>query len=142
MQKKSDDPTHPHRDGYPCSVKQPSPSLLVEQNTPNVNRWLQVIIAGTTRAIANLEDKSWRNVVAMLNQNPLLEPHEDEIYRVDQFIKAGTNAFKFPGIADGAVIREVEAWFANLISGVCSTMSKHVRLLPPCVRVCNSLHDT
>lgn len=94
-----------------------------------------MIIAGTTRAIANLEDKSWRNVVAMLNQNALLEPYEDERYNVDKFIKTGTNAFKFPGIVDGAVIREVETWFANLISGVCAAPSKHVGLLSLCVRV-------
>ena len=87
-----------------------------------------MIIAGTTHAIASLEDKSWRNLVAMMNQNPLLEPYGDEIYNVDKFIKTGTNAFKFPGIADGAVIREVEAWFTNLISGVYATSSHHVGL--------------
>ncbi|CAN0032286.1 unnamed protein product [Ectocarpus fasciculatus] len=78
--------------------------------------WRQVIIAGTVRALGKLTDKSWETVVATLAQNPLLEPFGETTHRADQYIREGTNWFKFDGGADAPIVRGVQTWFHNLIA--------------------------
>lgn len=80
-----------------------------------------MIIAGTTRAVAKLHDKSWENVVAMLSQNPLLEPTEDEIHKIDTFTNADTSALEIYDRVDSVIVRDVETWLASFIAGVCMT---------------------
>ncbi|CAN0406685.1 unnamed protein product, partial [Ectocarpus fasciculatus] len=78
--------------------------------------WRQVIIAGTVRALGKLTDKSWKTVVATLTQNPLLEPLGETTHRADQYIREGTNWFKFDGSADSPIVKGVQTWFHNLIA--------------------------
>lgn len=78
---------------------------------------LKVIISGTTKAIGDLKNKSWENVISTLQQNPLLEPFDQGIQRSDKLIKdTGVSFFKFDGSPDDAVVREVHTWFSNLVN--------------------------
>ncbi|CAM9204320.1 unnamed protein product, partial [Choristocarpus tenellus] len=95
----------------------PSFGQLNSQSVKTMDDELKVIIAGTTRLIAKLKDKSWQNVIGALTQNSLLEPmNESEISRSDKLIKdGGTSAFKFDGSPDSTIVKEVQSWFVDFI---------------------------
>lgn len=103
----------------------PSFGTLTSESVKLMDEKLKIIISGTTRAIAKLQDKSWANVLSALSQNPLLEPLDTGLERSDKLIKDfGTSAFKFDGSADTGVVREVETWFRNFIGGTCTLHSE------------------
>ncbi|CAM9652884.1 unnamed protein product, partial [Choristocarpus tenellus] len=94
----------------------PSFGKLNRESVKTMDDELKVIIATTTRLIANMGDKSWKNVASALSKNELLELMPDsEVNRVDKLSKSGTAAFKFDGSPDRAIVKEVQSWFVNLI---------------------------
>lgn len=64
------------------------------------------MIAGTMKALAKVQDKSWKNVLAAMSQNELLQPDGEEIARADKLIKESSSDFKFDGSSDAAIVRE------------------------------------
>lgn len=98
----------------------PSFGTLTSDSIKRMDDKLKVIIVEATGDIASLENKSWANVIATLNHNPLLEPMNDETTRTSSLSKKGTNVFKFDGSPEHAIVREVQAWFTNLVQGMSS----------------------
>lgn len=71
---------------------------------------LKIMISGALRALGKIApaERTWEKVMSTMMQNALLEPmQEGKVDRVDRLIKAGTNAFKFDGSPDEAIVKEV-----------------------------------
>lgn len=99
----------------------PSFGKLDKGSVKQMDENLKIIIAGTTRVIEKLTDRSWGNVMAVMTNNPLLVPVEDSlVHRSDKYIgQGGLSVFKFDGSPDPAIAREVETWFVGkLIQGL------------------------
>ncbi|KAK1828495.1 hypothetical protein QBC39DRAFT_384922 [Podospora conica] len=77
---------------------------------------LKVMIAATMKYLAKLEDKSWRNVLASMSQNVLLEPEGEPIARTTSFTKESVSQWKFDGSPQSTIVQEVKTWFNKLIS--------------------------
>lgn len=80
---------------------------------------LKVMILTTTKELAKLpyEKRSWENITSIMQQNPMLEPDPKftAISRPGQYLKNGTNAFKFDGSPDPHIVQEVDTWFKEFI---------------------------
>ena len=78
-----------------------------------------IMIAATVRELQKLpsDQLSFNSVLSSLTQNSLMERiGNSEINKSDKLIKdRGTSAFKFDGSPDAAIVKEVEAWFINLL---------------------------
>lgn len=90
---------------------------LNKESVKMMDEKLKILIAGTVRSLQMTNDLSWQNVVSIFNQNSLMEKiAQSEINKSDQLIKdRGTGAFRFDGSPDAAIVKEVDAWFVNLI---------------------------
>lgn len=88
------------------------------KNIADMDENLKVIISGTTRAIAKLENRSWKAITACMLQNSLLEPMVGEdICRSERIFKEGYNFLKFDGSAENnqKVVQEVMDWFSDTL---------------------------
>jgi hypothetical protein len=92
---------------------------LNKESVKMMDEKLKILIAGTVRELQKLpsDQLSWDKVVSIFNQNSLMERMgNSEINKSDKLIKdRGTSAFKFDGSPDAAIVKEVEAWFINLL---------------------------
>jgi len=80
---------------------------------------LKVIISGTLHTLARIpkDERTWGTIMEAVRQNGLFEAApEDEMTRVKSLIREGHHTFKFDGSPEPATVREVEAWFDELIS--------------------------
>ena len=84
-----------------------------------MDKFVKAIIAPTTNVIANLSDKSCENLVWALSNTDILQQRGREKFRSATFTKRGTHVFKIHGSADQSIVREVKAWFNNLVDGGC-----------------------
>ena len=78
-----------------------------------------IMIASIVRTLQKVpsDNFSFETVASVFNQNSLIERVGNaEINKSDKLIKdRGTSAFKFDGSPDAAIVKEVEAWFINLL---------------------------
>ena len=92
---------------------------LNKESVKMMDEKLKILIAGTVRELQNIPTYklAWDKVVSIFNQNSLMERiGQSEINNSDKLIKdRGTSAFKFDGSPDAAIVKEVEAWFINLL---------------------------
>eukprot|EP01023_Acetabularia_acetabulum_P005463 TRINITY_DN1222_c2_g1_i1.p1 TRINITY_DN1222_c2_g1~~TRINITY_DN1222_c2_g1_i1.p1 ORF type:complete len:473 (-),score=76.86 TRINITY_DN1222_c2_g1_i1:157-1521(-) len=106
------------RDNYLNIGLAPSFGKLNKESVKQMDRELKVMIAMVTRDIAKLPSgqRTWSNVVKILNASPVTEIQGSMQTRRDTLKKDGTNFFKFDGSPDSNVVREVKTWFTNLVS--------------------------
>ncbi|KKP04530.1 hypothetical protein THAR02_03356 [Trichoderma harzianum] len=95
----------------------PSFGKLNKESLRELDDHLKIMIAGNLKALGNQPDKSWNAVLSNMMQNPLLDPSDGGpgAFRADKF-KGSVNGFEFDGSPDANIVREVQAWFNNLIS--------------------------
>jgi len=94
----------------------PSYGTLTKDSIKELDEKLKVMIAGTMKELAKLQDKGWDNVKATMMQNELIQLEGDEIARTDKLIKNSSHDFKVDGSADSGIVREVQTWFAGLVA--------------------------
>ncbi|KAF4622191.1 hypothetical protein D9613_009427 [Agrocybe pediades] len=82
-----------------------------------MDKHLKIMIAGTMKSLEAVppKERTWEKILAIMMQNPLLEPEVETTARVDKLIKNGHNVFKFDGSPDAAIVKEA-TWFTKLIS--------------------------
>ncbi|KAL6797094.1 hypothetical protein J3E68DRAFT_426614 [Trichoderma sp. SZMC 28012] len=95
----------------------PSFGKLNKESLRELDDHLKIMIAGNLKSLGNQPDKSWDAVLGNMMHNPLLDPRDGGpgVLRADKF-KGSANGFKFDGSPDASIVREVQAWFKNLIS--------------------------
>jgi hypothetical protein len=85
----------------------PSFGTLTKDSIKDLDEQLKIMIAGTMKTLAKVQDKTWKNVLGAMSQNELLQPDGEEIARADKLIKESSNDFKFDGGSDASIVREV-----------------------------------
>ncbi|KAF8206651.1 hypothetical protein K438DRAFT_1962983 [Mycena galopus ATCC 62051] len=99
----------------------PSFGNLTRESIKAMDEQLKIMIAGTNRELEKTpaEERTWDKIIAILMQNPLIEPVDTptaNIVRADKLIKQDSNWFKVDRHKDDGVAREVLSWFTTLIS--------------------------
>lgn len=96
----------------------PSFGMLSAESIKKMSETIKVVVAGTTRVIASLSDKSWANVVAALSSNHLLEQLGEEIHRSGKVMEDRGASFLKKADPDPAAVSKVRSWFKDLVQGV------------------------
>ncbi|KAL5089976.1 hypothetical protein Trisim1_004810 [Trichoderma cf. simile WF8] len=93
----------------------PSFGKLKKESLRELDDQLKIMIAGNLKSLGQQPDKSWDAVLGNMMYNPLLDSRNQVVSRADKF-KGSVNDFKFDGSPDASIVREVQAWFKDLIS--------------------------
>lgn len=72
---------------------------------------LRIMISGVMMQLINVRERSWEDVVAIMEHNMLLERKDDIVARAEKLSKEGTEKFKSDGTARGDIVREVRVAF-------------------------------
>ncbi|ROT37486.1 hypothetical protein SODALDRAFT_325084 [Sodiomyces alkalinus F11] len=110
------DVTTTHSEEYLHTELAPSYGKLTSSSLEELDDHLKIMMSGTMKSLAKLENKDWASVVGTMMQNPLLETDGSEIDRSDMLIKDSVADFKFDGSPDSAIVSEVQSWFTKLIN--------------------------
>ncbi|KAF3058793.1 hypothetical protein CFAM422_011910 [Trichoderma lentiforme] len=108
-------PTESNSNGFLHIDLAPSFGKLNKESLQVLDDHLKIMIAGNLKFLGKVPEKSWNAVLGNMMQNDLLEPRDGGVFRADKF-KGSINGFKFDGSPDASIVREVQAWFNNLIS--------------------------
>jgi len=108
------------RDDFLHTGLAPSFGTLTRDSIKGMDDELKIIIAGTNRELEKVPalDRTWDKVISVFMQNPLIEPMDTptaNIARADKLIKNDSNVFKVDREHDDGIVREVLAWFTQLI---------------------------
>ncbi|KAL7783393.1 hypothetical protein V8C43DRAFT_326364 [Trichoderma afarasin] len=108
-------PTESNSNGFLQIDLAPSFGKLNKESLRELDDQLKIMIAGNLKSLGQQPDKSWDAVLGNMMYNPLLDPRNQVVSRADKF-KGSVNGFKFNGSPDASIVREVQAWFKDLIS--------------------------